>query len=113
MRGDQGSVAAADDPEAVANDDIFCSHFQEKASNGEACRTAAVDYDAYVIQFSAGAFQCVQKGSGYNNRRTVLIVMENGDVANFFEFFSISKQRGAAMSSRFIPPKLFEMRATV
>ncbi|CDF02011.1 putative uncharacterized protein [Ruminococcus sp. CAG:624] len=38
---------------------------------------------------------------------------KTGMSTSFFNFASISKQRGAEISSRFMPPKLFEMLAMV
>ena len=48
----------------------------------------------------------------HDDRRAVLVVVEDGDVEPLVECSSISKHRGAEMSSRLIPPYVGAIRAT-
>ncbi len=48
--------------------------------------------------------QRVRQGGQDDDRRAVLVVVEDRDVEHLAQPASISKQRGAAMSSRLIPP---------
>ena len=58
-------------------------------------------------------FQGVDDTCQYDDGGSVLIIVETGMFNRFFKRSSISKQRGAEMSSRLIPPNAGAMRTTV
>jgi hypothetical protein len=56
--------------------------------------------------------QRVERGGQHDDRGAVLVVVKHRDVEFRLESRSISKQRGALMSSRLMPPKPVEIHFT-
>ena len=67
--------------------------------------TRAGEDDADVLDALADHAQRVQQRGEDDDRRPVLVVVEDGNVECLAQARSISKQRGAEMSSRLMPPK--------
>ena len=91
------------------------THSDQQADDchtGSAC--AAGNHTDIVGYPCPVSFRCVEHRCQRNDGRAVLVIVENRNVAAFLQAVrSISKQRGAEMSSRFTPPKLPAMRRTV
>ena len=64
----------------------------------------AVGDDAEAFDLLAHDLDGVDQGGQHHDGRAVLVVVEAGMSRSFFSRSSISKHRGAEISSRFMPP---------
>ena len=83
----------------------------QQLHDGDAGRARAAGHHLHVLDLFAHHLQRVGQGGQHHHGGAVLIVVEHGDVARSpSDWRSTSKQRGAEMSSRLMPPKLPESR---
>ena len=75
-------TAAIDDAFGIAEDDIAArqAHRQHQVETGDARRARAVDHDFGVLNFTTRQVQRVDQPGRGDDRRAVLIVMENRNV---------------------------------
>jgi hypothetical protein len=59
-----------------------------------------------VVAIAAGEVERVDQPGGGDDRRAVLVVVEDRDVHQLAQRCSMTKQSGALMSSRLMPPKV-------
>ena len=81
--------------------------------HGDAGRSEAEHDDAQGLDRLADDLQRVEERRHDHDRGAVLVVVEDGDVELVLSRSSISKQRGAEMSSRLMPPKVGAISFTV
>ena len=80
LRGVEPRFALAHNASAVAQSNVPDACCHEKLCDGNACRARAVDDDLDVLFTFACQFKSVDKRSGHDNCRAVLIVVKHGDV---------------------------------
>ncbi len=61
------------------------AHMLQQFDAGDACRTRAVGYYFQVFQCAAGNVGGIDDTCGGDDRGAVLVVVEHGDVAQFFQ----------------------------
>lgn len=71
--------------ETVAHDKIIYSQAEQKFGDRDTRAARAVDNDFYGVEAFADYFYGVYKRGAENYRRTVLIVVKDGNIAYFFE----------------------------
>ena len=64
---------------------LFKALAHEELGDGDTCGTRAVDDDGDIFDLLARKFERVEHGCHRDDRRAVLVVVEDGDVAHFFE----------------------------
>ena len=82
-----------------------------RAGDGRGAGAGEDDLD--VLDLLADDLERVQERGGRDDRRAVLVVVEDRDLQPLLQRSSISKHSGALMSSRLMPPKVGSSRATV
>ena len=64
-------------------------------TNGDTCRTGTVYYNLNLADFFLNKFKRIDKCCGNNNCSTVLVIVEDGNIADFFEFALDFKATGS------------------
>ena len=85
LRRIKTGVAFYQNPLTAASNDVFYAERHQEFCNGNACRARAVDNDVNIFNFFVCKLERVQKRRRRNDRRTVLIVVENGNIQLFFQ----------------------------
>ena len=81
-----GLTALIDNPAGIANNHIFRRHAHrlDQLHAGNRGRTGAVHHHPRFGNLSARDVQSIDQAGSSNNRRTMLIVVENRDIQQFF-----------------------------
>ena len=90
-----------------------CRRVEQDPADGDPGGAGAGDDDPQLAQRAAGQPGGVLQRRQHHDRGAVLVVVEDGDVQSSRSRSSTSKQRGALMSSRLMPPKEGASRTTV
>ena len=78
-------AALVDGTGGVAEDDGLCAVGEEEACDGLTRSTCAVDDDLRGLQVAVEVLVCVEQGRDNDNRRAVLVVVEDGDVERLLQ----------------------------
>ena len=97
---------------AVTSDDVGDARLEQQLGHGHA---GGADPDQHDFELGQGfpTSRAAFRSSGqHDHSGAVLVVVKDRDIQFAPQAPSISKQRGAAMSSRLMPPKAGEMALT-
>ena len=85
VRGVQSLHALADDAEPIHHNQIFYAEVHQMLADGHARASRAVDDHLCRLHRLADNFQRVEQRRRNDNRRPVLVVVEDGNVADFLQ----------------------------
>ena len=100
----QTLIALADDAEALNHRDMLDAEEHQELGNGDSSRTAAVDNHLDLIHLAAGQAAGVSSAAPQQTAVPCWSSWNTGISQTSLSRRSISKQRGAAISSRLMPP---------
>ena len=79
-------IAFAYDTKTIAECQMFYTHIHQMFADCNTCRTCTVNDDFNFAHFFFNQFQRIDQRSRYDDCRTVLVIMENRNIADFLQF---------------------------
>ena len=85
LAGIQSLIPLADYPIDVTQNHISKSHTDQQLADSNACRPCPINDNLDLSHPLASHLDGIKKSRSYHNRRTVLVVMKNGNITKLFQ----------------------------